>query len=139
MTSYFDAHARHVYEAGAELDGGLETVRGIEAEVFREVSLCTGDREFPADLREQVMAAFAVLGVWQPEGCPANEAAVERFRATGISEAIECVHSLFHELARRRVQARFGLWSDSPSQNLVLRDEHDAERVARAERAEGVE
>jgi hypothetical protein len=131
MTSFFDKAARDVRDADIlsvnQPDSAfLDRLADIEAEVFRKVCLVTGDREFPDDLREKMLGVIAVHGVANNELTP-SEKARERAAMMRYSRAIEDLHGLFHELARRRVQTRFGWLSDSPDQILVLRDEWEAE------------
>ena len=92
---------------------------------MRDVILCTGDREFPDELREKIMTVIAQKGVYVLSGLPPTEDACAQALAMRYSELIEDLHSAFHALASRRHKARWGLWSDSPRQNLVSRKCHD--------------
>lgn len=128
MSSYFDALARQVREAREtfdEDDAYFDAVAEIEEGLARDVSLAAGDREFPDDLRERMMTTLATKGVYQPPGLPPNQAARERARF-GTSEAVEDLHELFHELARRRIATRFcGSLPDSPAYIVALRADHE--------------
>ncbi|MCP4496224.1 MAG: hypothetical protein GY825_05530 [Phycisphaeraceae bacterium] len=128
MSSYFDEMNRKVRDADQIEDDGdfLWHVRTIEEQVFADVSIVTGDREFPDDLRQQIMAEFAVHGIWQPGDLTPTPNARDYVAMMRMSKVIDLVHERFHELARRRVVTRFGLLSDSPTQIRVLRDDHDS-------------
>ncbi len=131
MSSYFDALQREVSEAAeqcGENDAAfLDAVQGIEGRMWADVTAITGDREFPDDLREAILGAFAVKSVHQVGDLPMPEKARERVLAYRSSRVVEDIHDLFHDLARRRLQTRFGLLSDNPPGILARRDEHDAE------------
>jgi hypothetical protein len=128
MSSYFDDKNRKVAEAFQNngLDEFLKELKEIEAEVYADVTLLTGDPEFPDDMREKIMQVLAVAGVYQPEGLSAPERAVDWAIAIGSSRMIEALHDLFHEVAGRRVETRFGLLSDNPRFDRERRDEEDA-------------
>lgn len=132
MTAYFDEMSRqirHEFEICGDDDQQLlEAVMGIEAQLYRDVTAITGDREFPDDLREKMLGVLAVRCVFQPHDLPIPEKARERVLArVGYSRAVENMHDLFHDLARRGIATRFGRWNDDPSYCKVLRDEHDGE------------
>lgn len=129
MTSYFDnlrTEINRTSDAAISDAEFLSDLMGIERQVIRDVSLNTGDREFPDDLREAMLKAIAceaTVGALSDEFyTKAREMAV----ACRSSQLCETLHSLFHRLAGRRVMARFGLWSDSPAGNMKRRDEHDS-------------
>lgn len=134
MSSYFDEATREVAEAAERFErdeGFLQACAEIEERVYRKVTLVTGDREFPDDLRERILSAFAVQSIRQhgdEKILPPPARAVEYVLATRGSQVIDSVHELFHELARRGTHARFGWLSDSPTQILMLRDEWDGQR-----------
>ena len=128
MSSYFDAAARAVREAGDHEPSDaefLESVVEIERQMFREITAVTGDREFPDDLRQKMLGAFAVESLYQPGRVPVPEKAREYVLMMRSSRVLDSLHELFHELARRRIVTRFGWLSDSPTQIRVLRDDHD--------------
>ncbi len=118
MSSYFDAAQRTARRS-------YEDLVAAEEQVYKDVTRITGDREFPGDLREKILGAMAVGFVWQGGDLPIPQNAGWIARNMKYSAGIEAVHELFHELARRRVQTRFGVLSDSPTQMSLLRDEHD--------------
>ncbi len=118
MSSYFDnaqRMARRSYQFLLE----------AEEQVFKDVVAITGDREFPYDLREKILGAMAVGFVYQVGDAPVPTIPEYAARNMGYSAGIEQVHDLFHELARRRIKTRFGVLSDSPTQMVKLRGEHD--------------
>jgi hypothetical protein len=117
MTSFFDEWARDHCECQF-----LDDAKAVEAPLLAIVNLATGDREFPDDLREKAQGIIACWALSIPNPSPK---AIELFRVTGGSRACDDLHSLFHEVGSRRVDTRFGLLSDSPSQIVVLRDDHD--------------
>lgn len=131
MTGYFDdaaALARH--GPTAEPACFLARLGEVEADVTRDVLLCSGDREFPGDLREKVMDALAVYATAGPvklEGF--YQRARDDALSSRMSYLIEELHSIFHTLAGRRVSARFGVWSDSPAGNLMRRAEWERENL----------
>lgn len=137
MTDYFDTADREVREClVAPNPNGLLTddlyvsrVAEVEGRVVREVLLCTGDREFPDDLREKILNCIVKRGLVDFAGKlrdPPNADAVDYATTVHSSDLLGSLHSLFHEVARRRIYTRFGPWSDSPSGNLYRRDDHDA-------------
>lgn len=130
VSSYFDRIASRVFDADEQHptdEGFLAALTEIEGELFRDVTQITGDREFPDDLREKMLGVLAVHAVYQPEGVLTPERARVYAVTSRYSLAAEKLHDLHHELASRRIPARFGRWTDSPTQNRVLRDEHDEE------------
>jgi len=131
MTAYFDAAAREVtaYAAAFKEDEGafLRAIGWLEAGIIRDVTRLTGDREFPDDLREQILGDIVV---WRIDAGELPETEGRRSaREFHCSELIERLHDRFHELARRRVVTRFGLLADDPLQSLMLRQEWESERA----------
>lgn len=126
MTAYFDNRTRHVRELCEHGADARMVAEQVEAEVIRQVTLVCGDREFPDDMRERMMNAIAVLRL---DGIgnviPAAAQALETLEGSATSELVETLHELFHELARRRIQVRFGYLTDSPEDILVRRDAFD--------------
>ena len=128
MSSYFDALAQEVAEAAERFesdDAFLAQLASIERQMFDTISLVTGDREFPDDLREKIMSAFATRAVFSRGELPPTEHTLDYVLSVRCSRLIDTVHDLFHDLARRRIQVRFGRLSDNPPMILALRDEHD--------------
>ncbi len=127
MTSYFDEASSAVRRLpkDASDETYLSLVAEIEKPIVQDVLLNTGDREFPDDLREKINNVIAVKGVYSPAGLAPTPAAREYVLMMRYSELVSDLHSAFHALAGRRLQTRFGSWSDSPRANLVTRKCHD--------------
>ena len=126
MSSYFDEMSGGVSDATrqfATVEAFLEQVEQIEAEVIADVTLNTGDREFPDDLRERILGIIAIQRV---ESAVPNAPTEGRRIATMMrySPMIDELHSAYHELARRRIWVRHAhfCWLDSPRGNNNLRD-----------------
>jgi len=134
MTAYFDdleREARELSERASDDQEFLVGLEGLEARLTRDVTLNTGDREFPDELREKALSVIALQAV---TGGPLyaqqpllHEKARRMALATRRSTLVGSLHSLFHRLAGARIKTRFGLWSDDPAGNLRLRDAHDQE------------
>lgn len=128
MTDYFDKAEREIRERAREGSDPIGASRCVEARVVRDVLLCTGDREFPDDLREKILTRIVASGLVDYSGKPrANGEAEDYAASTRSSDLLGRLHSLFHELARRRHPTRFGPWSDSPEGNLYRRRATDEE------------
>lgn len=128
MTSYFDdrVHEINMLPKAITGDALVTEVALIEAAVLKTVLLNTGDREFPDDLREKILSIVAKEAVCtSPGGLAPRREAIEYTIACRDSQLLHSLHSAFHTLAGRRIMTRFGYWTDSPSQNLVSRDDHD--------------
>ena len=126
MTAYWDGlehDAATVYKNTKVVD----SVIPYESEAIKTVSLATGDREFPDDLRQKIQGLIArwrlqfITGELQKES-------VEWLQAVSYSRLLQELHSAFHEVASRRVKTRFGMLSDSPSHILALRREWEQEQ-----------
>jgi hypothetical protein len=117
LTAYFDEKARAAREASDrfKLDepAFLAALAEIERPMIHEVSLLTGDREFPEDLRERIQTAIAVYKIEQTPSLPENRGPewAHTMRESGL---VERLHSLFHEVGGRRLKTRYGLIFDSP-------------------------
>lgn len=129
MSSYFDDKSHRVSEAsyhagkcGADF---IRVVAEIEQEVIKDCTLVAGDREFPPDLRERIMSIIANWHVGKQGDLEPTQKALEFTECMRMSELIERMHSLFHEVASRNVRTRFGRLSDHPVDILERRDEHD--------------
>lgn len=130
MSSYFDGLSREIAEVFSRTRDQqviLDEVRAVEERLFQDVTRLTGDREFPDDLRQQALGILACRAIYQPEGVPVPQKAVEYLLCVGISPAVEGLHDLFHTVARRRHVTRFGALSDHPQFDVERRDEHDSE------------
>lgn len=133
MTAYWDALKREIREASdLSNDDFVATVIGIETRVIQAVSLTTGDREFPDDLREKVQGIIAVnaidFGHYVFERCAQkSELRNERARAWLLtmrySILIEELHAIFHYVAERRAPNRYDtFFTDDPTSFLRARD-----------------
>lgn len=141
MSSYFDDLNRELQTLFAEFPGEftaqtpkagrfgafLGAYRELEQRVVREVSLCTGDREFPENLRESIQGIVATRRVFMPETQEVHERNLEYLLSTKLSRLFDSLHSAFHIVASRRVETRFGLLSDDPSGTVKRRDAYDAD------------
>ncbi len=128
MTSYFDDLTREVTELArttASSAAFVVAVGALEARVCQEVSLVTGGREFPDDLRERIQTAIACCRVGFLGGLPPMDSAVHYLTATKSSLLLGELHSLFHAVASRRHMTRFGMLSDNPAGILRRRHVHD--------------
>lgn len=131
MSIYFDRINRDLGEMFREYRGTysqqvLDQFLVLETHVTNEVSLVTGDREFPDDLRERIQGIIAVYAVFPMRtGWPVNYKAASAVLATKSSDLFARLHSAFHDVASRRVMTRFGLLNDDPTDILKRRDAHD--------------
>ena len=134
MSSYFDAKTREVSEASDanrnDDTAFLTAVANIEAEMIRDVSLVAADREFPADLREKIVGLIVRwhVGTSSPL-TPMSAKARDYALCVRSSELVETMHSLFHEIASRRINTRFGLLTDHPQHIVNCCKEHDEDQV----------
>lgn len=133
MSSYFDSKVSMIRKLSDEVQGDFgklrERVEVIEEVMGTEVCLVTGDREFPDDLREKIMGLLATQAVYEvvPD-LPPTRKALEYLKATHSSVLVESLHSVFHEVARRRIKTRFGILTDSPTHILLIREDWERER-----------
>ena len=133
MSSYFDSKVKMISDYSRDVNGDFgklrERVETIEEVMGTEVSLVTGDREFPDDLREKIMGLLATQAVYEVvSDLPPTRKALEYLKATHTSVLLDSLHSVFHEVARRRIQTRFGMLSDSPTHILVIREDWEREQ-----------
>ena len=108
MSSYFDEADSAVNE------GDLENALAVEKRVVTEVLDISGDPEFPADLRDRIVGCIAKQALADDPGW---------FEMMGSSQLLGSLHSVFHEVARRRITTRFGLLYDHPAYMLEARKE----------------
>lgn len=124
MTTYFDEAAQAVTShAGLPDPEFLAALQQVETQVCVDVSLCTGDREFPESLREKIMGAIAVWQSRTDGGIPTKGRQFSLVMRS--SYLIGELHGLFHQLASGRVKTRFGMLTDDPEANLKMRACHD--------------
>jgi hypothetical protein len=132
MTAYWDRMEGEATASGIKCSDEefIARIAEVEEMVMPVVLLNTGDREFPNDLRGEIIdnIALKTVGNMSKDGrlLPLQKA-VDRVARTGRSWLIWNLHDLFHELARRDIKTRFGTWTDDPEANLKRRDEKDAE------------
>lgn len=130
MSSYFDAKTFALGEASAKATSTEDFIMQcaeIEHRMIEDVVLAVGDRQFPADLREKAMGLIARWHVGTFAELPPTEEAISYTTTMKWSELVDRMHSLFHEVASRRIQTRFGMLSDHPVDIVHRRDEHDKE------------
>lgn len=133
MSSYFDAKSFAVSEAARQTvsaEDFIYQVADIERRLIEDVTLVVGDREFPSDLREKAMSLIARWHVGEHAGLQPTGEALEHIEVLRMSELVEEMHNLFHEVAQRRILTRFGMLDDHPKSILDRREEHDNERAA---------
>ena len=124
MSSYFDdlgmqlAHAEQLPEPAF-----LAVIEDVEEGLYKTVTQVTGDIEFPDDLRQKIMGAFAVHGIYQPGKLEPTEKALDYTMSVRCSRVLDQIHELFHDLARRNLWTRFGRLGDNPPMILALREE----------------
>jgi hypothetical protein len=131
MTAYWDSLRSEVSDAARERSDNdfVDTVIDIEARVIREVSLTTGDREFPDDLRSEIQGLVALHAIDPGRELLAgrgSELANARARAWLLtmrySILLDELHRAFHRVAERRPTNRFdGHFSDDPMSFLRAR------------------
>jgi hypothetical protein len=129
MSSYFDEKSARVIEASGRFtdgEGFIQAVAEIEQEMIPDIVMVCGDRQFPEDLREKAMSLIANWHVGVHAGLLPLNKAVEFTKCMRMSELVERMHSLFHEVASRRVRTRFGMLSDHPRDIIDRRDDYDA-------------
>lgn len=124
MTSYFDAATSAVSSITHDVPNipdliYVQTVQRIEAPVIQIVLANACDREFPDDLRRKICRVIANEDYNHAYVDGRQIEPVRRLIAVRHSELITSLHSIFHDLARRRAPLRGTTWSDSPTQNLT--------------------
>ena len=115
MSSYFDSAAANVL-------GDFTSIVTVEDQVIKDVSAISDDREFPDDLRVKILGAISLL---RYDNGPEKPATAGRRNSDLMrrSALIERLHDIFHTLAQRRVETRFGMLSDRPNGMLARREE----------------
>lgn len=131
MSSYFDTASAKIRDTWDDLNGQpvneiLNTIRKIESGVISEIIIIAGDREFPDDLRKEICECIANNAII-PESLSACGFMT---RGQGLSEClkqsqlVEKLHDIFHKVAQRRIETRFGRLSDHPIAMLRNRAEY---------------
>lgn len=131
MSSYFDNLSSLVSQIPQSSDEAyIFAVAEIERTMIDDVVMVAGDREFPEALREKIMKAIAKWHVCTYAELPPHPKAIEYLLSLRMSELVETMHGIFHEVASARTMTRFGRLSDHPKDILNRRDEHDSPSVA---------
>lgn len=138
MTYYFDEKGSRLHAIRKLLGSESYTaeahdaLRKLDAEVVWDVTLCVESPDFPLDLREAVHKKILEHSV---EGQPIGSkyADYDEFvdQLDGIGTMLWELHTIFHELAERRIP----LFSDDPRAPLrcqFSRGEEQRENIARA-------
>lgn len=137
MSSYWDSIRTEVNTLADQLKDNPEAfaiqVQLVEDRVLHTVDLVTGDRDFPDDLRERIQGLIAkksirafemMKGMFPKIMSTSFRDPREDLKAFWHHELFEDLHSLFHDVATRRHQHRFGgYFSDNPDGFLRVRDE----------------
>ena len=127
MTSYFDdlrTEVRNISTVSQNDAEFLLDVEEIERGVIRDVNYITGDREFPEDLREKIQGLIAVHRTQVMRDEPPTRARELNLRMRR-SQLLQELHSAFHEVGFRRIKTRFGVLSDNPRVNCLMRENHE--------------
>lgn len=128
MTTYFDHRQREVALCARLSEAEFfQRVSGIERDIIADVIRNTGDYQFPSDLRQKMIEVISTQRVDDISGCDVETEGHKAARVLRNSPLVGALHSLFHELASRRIEARFGLWGDNPDDNLVRRQNWEEE------------
>lgn len=116
MTSYFDELTKQVSFASVERSDEatfISKVDEIERRARRAVEAVAKLSSFPEDLRDEIARAIA-------------KSTTERARDYRLlmrsSEMVSDLHSIFHEIASRKIQTQFGVLSDDPAGTLKRLD-----------------
>jgi hypothetical protein len=129
MTAYWDDLTREVRDASHLPDDDfVEAVVDIETRVIRAVSLTTGDREFPDDLRESLQSIIMRAAIdYTRFACNRPGEQNERSRSWLLTMRSSCLigdlHRAFHDVAARRPPNRYDAYfTDDPTNFLRARD-----------------
>jgi hypothetical protein len=119
MSSYFD-------ERDSIIQGDFSKIEEVEEEVKRDVMLVAGDRETPDQIRGDLMGIIATneytsqMYKENPD-LPLTPGRINS-EISKMSYLLMELHSYFHDIARQRIQTRFGMLSDKPDGILKRRD-----------------
>lgn len=129
MSHYWDEKAREVREIDQQTQGDgddfLELVMDLEDRVIQQVSLVTGDREFPDDLREKIQGLIACIRLRDLSHTVRWALDVNRdwLWSMRYPKLFEELHRAFHEVAERRPPNRYsGYFTDDPEDFLKARE-----------------
>lgn len=126
MSGYFDTLKRRLAEAAGMVqeygeESFVEALEGIEERCVRDVTLVTGDREFPHDLREEIIGIIACNQAMVAPGLPPTKGR-EMSLTLHSSVLVDKLHEAFHRVAEKKLTTRFGLLTDDPSDILKSRN-----------------
>lgn len=127
MTSYFDdlrTEVRKASTAAKDDEEFLLDIEAMERGVIQDVNYITGDREFPEDLREKIQGLIAVHRTQVMRDEPPTRARELNLRMRR-SQLLQELHTAFHEVGYRRIKTRFGVLSDNPRVNRLLREDYE--------------
>lgn len=140
MSSYFDKFDKEVGDMGRdETDNEtfLYWMMLKEGEMVRDCELLAGDLDTPEDIRQAIIRCILtnkvhyeggdklgshIGGVWC-ESIGARNAVVSRYSTLSRE-----LHSLFHSIASRRIETRYGMIADNPAAAVRARDRHAEEK-----------
>ena len=124
LDEYFNALQRRIRDVGEESDFDfLMVLTGAEEQLFHDVVAVIGDREFPDDLRQQMLGVFTTKSLYRPHGLVMPRKAYVQAMQRHHSLAVEEMHLLWRELASRKVETRFGVLDSNPTHLAYLRGE----------------
>lgn len=109
MTAYYDELNRQVSAASRDEATFLLEVAKVEARAQRAVEAVAKLDGFPDDLKTKIARAI--------EKSKTKEALGYRL-AVRASELLSDLHSIFHDVASRRIETPFGVLSDDPEGTL---------------------
>lgn len=130
MTAYFDDLNREIAQLSDQFSTSnafFDHLVVLEERVIKDVSLMTGDREFPDHLREGLMSLIAIHRLRDFQGNIQLRSA-HYAGSVRTSRLISELHSAMHTVACLRINTRFGIITDDPAANVKARDMYDAER-----------
>lgn len=133
MSSYFDKFDREASVLADSFrgndEGFLKALMGLEAPMIKTCELYAGDIDTPEDVRQAIIACIALHSIRYDGGdfmgdstgpCEATRYAIVAKRSKLSTE----MHSLWHDIARRRLQPRYGLVMDNPEHAVNARDRY---------------
>ncbi len=144
MSSYFDKFDREVRQLAQDTRGSDEQfllqLKQLEATMIKTCELFAGDIDTPDDIRQAVIACIALNQVRYEGGDFLGDSTGP---SQGAQHAMCCkssqlsheMHSLFHDIARRRIETRYGLVMDNPEHAVRMRDQWVEEHYEASEKA----
>jgi len=129
VTAYWDDLAREVKDLSHLPDDDfVAAVIEIELRVIRAVSLTTGDREFPDDLRKRIQIILMTSAIDYTRYVSGrtgdeNMRTISWLLNVRTSLLISDLHRIYHEVATRRPPNRYDThFTDDPSSFLAARE-----------------